>query len=518
VFGEQQMTTFDEPVEERRLVERRQLARRDRLSWALPQPYLPARREGVPLDPATLASRRRDSWAKPLVVRQLIGDASGAAVLACVLTSTLSWPTTRAAEVAMAGALGWPLLLWLNRAYDRGLIGQGPDEFQAVLRCAGLTVAFLGLTAYLAHYPVPRRFVVIGIPALAALTGVVRYVLRRRLHSRRRLGRDVLRTVVVGNPSAIDLVVRDLELTSHHGYSVVGVCVPGELVDVEIAGDLEVLGTFSDVPQAVVDNELDVVIVAGSGLVGASLRRLSWALERTGAELVIAPGLVEITGPRLQMRPTAGLSLLRVEAANNRAGRLLGKAVLDRTLGLALFLLALPLIVGSAVLVALTGGGSPFFRQTRIGRDGRPFTMWKIRTMTKDADERRDEVLAHSDRDGLMFKMHDDPRVTTIGRALRRLSLDELPQLWNVVAGSMSLVGPRPPLSTEYRQYHDQVHRRLRVKPGITGLWQVSGRADLSWDESIRLDLRYVDNWSIALDLQILWKTARAVLGGSGAY
>jgi exopolysaccharide biosynthesis polyprenyl glycosylphosphotransferase len=512
------MTTFHEPVEQRRLVERRQLARRDRVSWALPQPYLPVRREGVALDPATLASRRRDSWARPLVVRQLIGDASGAALLAWALTSTLASPWPRELEVAVLGAVFWPLLLWLNRAYDRGLIGQGPDEFQAVLRCAGLTVAFLGLTAYLAHYPVPRRYVVIGIPALGALTGVVRYVLRRGLHRRRQLGRDVLRTVVVGNPSAIDLVVRDLELTSHHGYSVVGVCVPGEPVDVKITRDLEVLGTFSDVPQVVVEHELDVVIVAGSGLVGASLRRLSWALERTGAELVIAPGLVEITGPRLQMRPTAGLSLLHVQAANNRAGRLLGKAVLDHTVGLALFLVALPVIIGSAVLVALTSRGSPFFRQTRIGRDGRPFTMWKIRTMTKDADDRRHQVLARSDRDGLMFKMHNDPRVTPVGRALRRWSFDELPQLWNVVVGSMSLVGPRPPLPTEYGQYHDQVHRRLRVKPGITGLWQVSGRADLSWDESIRLDLRYVDNWSIALDLQILWKTARAVLGGSGAY
>jgi exopolysaccharide biosynthesis polyprenyl glycosylphosphotransferase len=512
------MTTFDEPVEQRRLVERRQSARRHRVSWASTQPYQPVRREGVSLDPATLATRRRDRWARPLIVRQLVGDASGAALVAWVLSSTLAWPWPQQLQVAAAAAMGWPLLLWLNRAYDKALIGQGPDEFQAVLRCAGLAIAFLGLSAYLAHYPVPRRYVVIGIPVLGALTGVARYALRRGLHRRRRLGRDLLRTVVVGNPSAIDLVVRDLERTSHHGYSVVGVCVPGELADVEIADDLAVLGSFSDVPQAVVDNEIDVVIVAGSGLVGASLRRLSWALERTGAELVIAPGLVEVTGPRLQMRPTAGLSLLHVEAANHRTGRLLGKAVLDRSLGLVLFLMALPLIAGSALLVALTSPGSPFFRQTRIGRDGRPFTMWKIRTMTKDADARRHEVLAYSDRDGLMFKMHADPRVTRVGRALRRLSLDELPQLWNVVVGTMSLVGPRPPLPTEYGQYHDQVHRRLRVKPGITGLWQVSGRADLSWDESIRLDLRYVDNWSIALDLQILWKTARAVLGGSGAY
>ncbi len=218
------------------------------------------------------------------------------------------------------------------------------------------------------------------------------------------------------------------------------------------------------------------------------------------------------------MRPTAGLSLLHVEAAAGRAGRLLGKSVLDRMLGVLLFLVAVPFVAVSAALVAATSTGNPFYRQLRIGLNGKPFTMWKIRTMVKDADRRRDHVLHQNDRDGLMFKMHRDPRVTSVGRVLRRLSLDELPQLWNVVNGTMSLVGPRPPLPSEYDKYHDQVHRRLRVKPGVTGLWQVSGRADLSWDESIRLDLRYVDNWSIALDLQILWRTARAVLTGFGAY
>ena len=160
-----------------------------------------------------------------------------------------------------------------------------------------------------------------------------------------------------------------------------------------------------------------------------------------------------------------------------------------------------------------------FFRQTRIGVDGRTFTMFKLRSMVVDAEaQRTEDLLAQSNRDGLMFKMRRDPRVTRVGGVLRRFSLDELPQLLNVVVGDMSLVGPRPPLQSEYEAYHDAVHRRLRVRPGLTGLWQVSGRADLSWDESVRLDLRYVDNWSIALDMLILWKTARAVIRGSGAY
>jgi exopolysaccharide biosynthesis polyprenyl glycosylphosphotransferase len=279
-----------------------------------------------------------------------------------------------------------------------------------------------------------------------------------------------------------------------------------------------VLGVISEIPQVVVDHEIDAVIVVGARLAGAPLRRLSWALQSTGAELLVAPGLVEVTGPNVSLRPAAGLSLLHVEPPSARHGRLLGKSVLDRVLGTLLLLLAVPLIVAGAVLVKATSRGPAFFSQTRIGLNGVPFTMWKLRSMHVDAEQRRIDLLRFDDRDGLMFKMRRDPRVTPVGRWLRRLSLDELPQLWNVVTGDMSLVGPRPPLRTEYDQYRDAVHRRLRVKPGLTGLWQVSGRADLPWEESIRLDLRYVDNWSVALDLQILWKTARAVVSGSGAY
>jgi exopolysaccharide biosynthesis polyprenyl glycosylphosphotransferase len=248
------------------------------------------------------------------------------------------------------------------------------------------------------------------------------------------------------------------------------------------------------------------------------LRRLSWALERTGSGLLVEPGLVEVTGPNVALRPAAGLSLLHLERPSARGGRLLAKAFIDRVAGTLLLLGATPVIAVAALAVRLTSRGPVFFTQTRMGVDGRTFTMYKLRSMVVDAEDRRVSLLAQSSRDGLMFKMQRDPRVTRVGAILRRYSIDELPQLLNVVRGDMSLVGPRPPLQSEFEEYHDAVHRRLRVRPGLTGLWQVSGRADLSWDESVRLDLRYVDNWSIALDLLILWKTARAVLRGSGAY
>nr|WP_230685256.1 sugar transferase [Cellulomonas sp. JZ18] len=178
----------------------------------------------------------------------------------------------------------------------------------------------------------------------------------------------------------------------------------------------------------------------------------------------------------------------------------------------------LPVVLVAAAAVALTSPGPAFFRQTRIGIDGRPFTMWKLRTMRTDAEEQLAALRTADEGAGVLFKMREDPRVTPVGRVLRRFSVDELPQLWNVVRGDMSLVGPRPPLAREVDAYEDQVHRRLAVKPGVTGLWQVSGRSDLDWDESVRLDLRYADNWSVAMDLMILWKTGRAVLRGAGAY
>lgn len=511
------MTTYDVTLAERGLGDRRQQTYRERLSWASNRPFRPDQRTGVELDPATAAERRRAVWARPLVARLLVGDLACALALGVLTSATLDVGPLVVAELALAAAVAWVAMLWVNRGYDSRLIGQGPDEFQVVLRSAAWLIAALGIGAYLLNYALPRRYVFIAAPLLALATATHRYVVRRGLHRRRAAGQAVLRTIVVGNPSGIDPVVRDIAAARHHGYSVIGACVPGDLTDVDLTGGIPVLGTFSDVPQSVVDHEVDVVIVAGSGLAGSSLRRLSWALERTGAELVIAPGLVEVTGPRLRMRPTAGLSLLCVEAAS-RGNRLLCKMLLDRFVGLLLFLLALPTIVLAAVLVAATSPGNPFYRQERVGLDGKPFIMWKIRSMVQGAEGQNCAILHRSDRDGPMFKMRRDPRTTPIGRVLRRLSIDELPQLWNVVTGSMSLVGPRPPLPREYHQYHDQVHRRLCVKPGVTGLWQVSGRADLSWDESIRLDLRYVDNWSIALDLQILWRTARAVLTGSGAY
>ena len=261
-----------------------------------------------------------------------------------------------------------------------------------------------------------------------------------------------------------------------------------------------------------------VAVTSHPDLVGHSLRRLAWSLEERNVDLVVSPGILEVAGPRLSIRPAAGMPLLHVERPVMAGSRRVVKSLVDKVLTLGLILAALPALVLVGLLVRLDSSGPIFFRQKRVGAQGEEFDMLKFRTMVVDAEERLAELAAQHDGNAVLFKMKDDPRVTRVGKFLRRYSVDELPQLVNVLKGQMSLVGPRPPLPREVAGYEPDAIRRLRVRPGLTGLWQVSGRSDLSWEESLRLDLWYVDNWSLVLDLQILFRTARAVLRGSGAY
>ncbi|OLM31325.1 Undecaprenyl-phosphate galactosephosphotransferase [Pseudonocardia sp. Ae717_Ps2] len=256
---------------------------------------------------------------------------------------------------------------------------------------------------------------------------------------------------------------------------------------------------------------------SGSGLTGARLRRLAWDLEDAGADLIVDPGLMEIAGPRLHVRPVDGFPLLALSRPKLGGVRQVVKTSMDVLGALALLVLVAPVLLLIAVLIR-SDGGPVFFRQRRVGLGGTEFQMIKFRSMVPAAEDRLVELAASDTGAGPLFKMRSDPRVTRVGRVLRRYSLDELPQLFNVLSGSMSLVGPRPPLPAEVATYGPEAARKFLVKPGMTGLWQVSGRSDLSWEESVRLDLRYVENWSLTGDLVILWKTLHAVLGSHGAY
>jgi exopolysaccharide biosynthesis polyprenyl glycosylphosphotransferase len=326
------------------------------------------------------------------------------------------------------------------------------------------------------------------------------------------------RVVAVGHAPAVADLVATLRRDKYNGLDVVGACLAGRTTLDEIDG-VPVFGGLGSVSAAVHQVGADTVaVLACPEMNGIRLRELAWELEETGTDLCVAPALIDVAGPRTTIRPVAGLPLLQLDHPELAGGKQVIKAVFDRVAaGLALIMLT-PLFLFIAVAIRLDDRGPVFFKQTRVGRDGQTFKVYKFRTMVVDAEQRKQQLQALNEGAGVLFKMRRDPRVTRVGAGLRRWSLDELPQLFNVLRGDMSLVGPRPALPDEVARYGDHMRRRLVVKPGITGLWQVSGRSGLSWEEAFRLDLRYVDNWSIMLDLQILWKTFSAVTSGSGAY
>jgi exopolysaccharide biosynthesis polyprenyl glycosylphosphotransferase len=424
---------------------------------------------------------------------------------------------------ALAAATGIALVAALaaTRAWDGRVLGQGAEEFRRLGRAvlgAGIIVGLAGLALQVPHV---RPWVFGVLPAVLVVTAPLRYVLRRLLHSRRRHGRCMLPVLAAGSIEEIADLIYRTQREHHNGWRIEAVCTPGgvgvdgtgEISDVPVVGDLD------DLAERVRQGGYRVVaVVPDPRWTRRRLQQLAWDLEGTPADVVVAPVLMEVTGPRLNVSPVFGLPLLRVSAPSFAGFRWAVKSAVDRvTAGLALILMA-PLLLTVALCVWLEDRGPVLYRQTRVGKDGRAFSMIKFRSMVVDAHARRTELHEHNQAAGPLFKLHRDPRVTRVGAIIRRYSLDELPQLLNVLSGAMSLVGPRPPLPEEVARYGPDARRRLKVKPGLTGLWQISGRSNLSWTESVRLDLRYVENWSLAMDLTILWKTLGAVLRGEGAY
>lgn len=415
--------------------------------------------------------------------------------------------------------LAWVGSLTLARTYEPRLLGVGADEFRRVVNTGAIVTACVAVAAYATKTDVARGYVVLALPLATAGTVVGRHLLRKRLHRMRRHGHCMHRAIAVGPALAVADLVRQLRREPYHGVAVVGACLPQqELPSADVDG-VPVMGGFDDVPLVADSAHADTVtVLASAEMHGSALRRLAWQLERSKTDLVVSPGLLDVAGPRTTIRPIAGLPLLHIEHPELAGGRRLLKSVFDSLSSAAALLFLAPLLLTIGIAVRTTTPGPALFRQTRVGRDGEVFTLYKFRTMSVDAEGRKCELASQNDHDGLLFKMRADPRVTPLGRWLRRYSLDELPQLVNVFSGQMSMVGPRPPLAEEVAHYGDDVRRRLVVKPGLTGLWQISGRSDLSWEESVRLDLRYVENWSLTMDVVILWKTLSAVVRASGAY
>jgi exopolysaccharide biosynthesis polyprenyl glycosylphosphotransferase len=414
---------------------------------------------------------------------------------------------------------GWALALWLHRAYDRRRVGTDPELRRKVLGAAGLLAVSLAVSALLVDSMALFRQVIIAIPLAAGLTPLARAVARATL-SRTGFVVEQRRALLVGPARSVAGFAAQVRPNRAPWLRVVGACLVGptepdqvEQLPMQIHGDLEA------VADAAIAMACDVVVVLTCAeLDGPALRELSWKLHAEGVDLAVVPMLVGVAAERILVDTVAGLPLLHIRAPILSGPVRVVKEFVERVAAALLLVLLAPVLLGLALLVRASSPGPALFRQIRVGLNGREFTCFKFRTMVADAERRRPQLEHLNEHDGVLFKMRNDPRITRVGGVLRKLSLDELPQFINVLTGDMSLIGPRPPLPAEAAKYTDEVRRRLAVKPGLTGLWQVSGRSTLSWDESVRLDLSYVENWSPQLDAMILLRTTSAVVRGTGAF
>ncbi|MCW2762920.1 MAG: sugar transferase [Marmoricola sp.] len=426
----------------------------------------------------------------------------------------------RALEVAgPVMIIGWVGAIFLLGGYRPQVFGAGLDEYKRTINASMFTAAAIGIGCYLLRFQLSRGFFVlafvIGIPVLV----LGRYLLRRSVHRARKLGSLQHRVVIAGAEGHVDEIAAVLGREKWLGYNVIGALTPEPGDRSTTHSGIPLLGSSHSIAQVAIDAEADVVFLAGGAFNSSTeMRRLAWDLEHEEIAVVIAPSVTDVSSERISVRPVGGLPLIHLEKPRSQDAVRRAKRTFDIVGTLGLLLLFTPVFLFSAFRIWRFDGGPVLFRQTRVGRDGASFHCWKFRTMVTNAEELLADLHTQQGYTGGLFKMEDDPRITAPGKWLRRFSLDELPQLVNVLTGDMSLVGPRPPLRHEVAQYDDSMARRLRVRPGMTGLWQVSGRSDLAWSEAIRLDLYYVDNWSMFQDLTILARTFGAVFGSRGAY
>jgi exopolysaccharide biosynthesis polyprenyl glycosylphosphotransferase len=465
--------------------------------------------------------RRSASWATRYQ-RQLVVLDGVCGLLAGIGALLGRFPGPIQPVLYVAATAGLPVLwvCWVAMfgGYDARFIGLGSEEFRRIINSAIGLMAAIAIASYAWKLDFARGYVLIALPGLAVVNLAARYAMRKQLHRQRERGLHMRRVTAVGHAAAVAELIVQLRRDQFHGLEVVNACVADYTELTEIEG-IPVTGGFADAARVAASTGADMVaVLACPEMDGLALRRLAWELEEDGTDLCVAPALMDVAGPRTTIRPVAGLPLLHVDHADLAGIKRAIKSFFDKIIATVALMALSPILALITLAIVLGDGGPELFTQTRVGKDGQPFTMFKFRTMVPDAELRKEELLAQDEGDGVLFKMRKDPRITTVGSWLRRWSLDELPQLLNVVLGEMSLVGPRPSLPVEAALFSDDVYRRLMVKPGITGLWQINGRSDLSREDAVRLDLRYVDNWTLALDLEILWKTFEAVANGRGAY
>lgn len=419
--------------------------------------------------------------------------------------------------VSASVAAFWLLALAVFQTRDPKLYGSGTKEFKQVLLASLTALGAIAVAAYLLRADIGRIYLIGALPIGVGLLLVSRLVLRRQLLRSRTDRRNRYRTIIVGEENKTVHAAQAIVTDPHSRYQLVGVLCDKD--DGELLPGVPIIGNYNELDRIIATDSIDAVIVTGADMISSSdLRRISWELGARGVDFVVALPLTDVASPRIHTQTVSGLAMADVYHTEFGGPKRIVKRIIDVIAATMILILLSPLFLILASIIKLDSKGPVLFRQMRVGVDGARFSMLKFRTMITDAEKALPALLDRSEGNGVLFKMRHDPRVTSAGRWMRRYSLDEVPQLINVIRGEMSLVGPRPALPRETELYTDPMHRRHLVKPGITGLWQVSGRSGLALDESIRLDLYYVENWSIGLDFVIASKTVRAVLKTDGAY
>jgi exopolysaccharide biosynthesis polyprenyl glycosylphosphotransferase len=475
----------------------------------------------------TTAPRSARDAVRLLPLSALVVDLAligGTALLATYLRQILPFfepPRGVSESVQIVGPLlvvGWVLAIWAAGGYRVHLFGAGTSEYKRVLNASLATSGLLGVGCYLFSFQLSRGFFfltfAIGVPLLI----LGRASLRSLIHRARRRGALLHQVLIAGDAAHVDEIAQVFSRESWLGYQVIGALLPEDDRDETDAG-IRVLGRADHITSVAIEQGADIVFLA-QGATGSpqAMRQIAWELEHEDVQVIVAPSITDVSSERVSIRPVAGLPLVHLESPTAQEASRWGKRLFDVLGSVCLLVLCSPLFLIAAFQIRRYDGGPILFRHTRIGRDGREFPCLKFRTMVIDAEHQIHALQDEAGQEALLFKLKDDPRITRPGRWLRRFSVDELPQLFNVLRGEMSLVGPRPQVASEVAQYSGGMHRRLSVRPGMTGLWQVSGRNDLSLEEAARLDIYYVDNWSMLQDLTILARTVGAVLQSRGAY